>query len=65
MSETQVLMTVSNFWVFLSRNHFLEGGFIFQYGGLHFKSVCVCVCMCVCVCVCVCEGGEGRGCKKL
>ena len=25
-------MTVSNFWGFFSNNHFLEGGFIFQWG---------------------------------
>ena len=34
MSETQELMTVSGFF---SRNHFLEGGFTFQWGGLIFK----------------------------
>ena len=28
----QVLMTVSNFSGFFSRNHFLEGGFTFQWG---------------------------------
>ena len=32
MSETQVLMTVSNFFVLFSRNHFLEGSFTFQWG---------------------------------
>ena len=31
--ETQVLMTVSNFSGIFSRNHFLEGGFTFQWGG--------------------------------
>ena len=32
MIETQVLMAVSDFSGFFSRNHFLEGGFIFQWG---------------------------------
>ena len=32
MRETQVLMTISDFGVFFPRNHFLEGGFIFQWG---------------------------------
>ena len=32
MIETQVVMTVSNFLRFCSRNHFLEGGFTFQWG---------------------------------
>ena len=32
MIETQVLMTVSNFSGIFSRNHFLEGGFTFQWG---------------------------------
>ena len=32
MIETQVLMTVSDFSGFFSRNHFLEGGFTFQWG---------------------------------
>ena len=32
MIETQVLMTVSDFLRFFSRNHFLEGGFPFQWG---------------------------------
>ena len=40
MSETQVLMTVSDFFCFFSRNHFLEGGFTFERGGgLHFEVV--------------------------
>ena len=30
MIETQVLMTVSDFSGFFSRDHFLEGGFTFQ-----------------------------------
>ena len=37
--ETQVLMTVSSFLDFFSRNHYLEGGFILQYwdfGGASF-----------------------------
>ena len=34
--ETQVLMTVSNFF-FFSRNHFLESGFTFQWEGFIFK----------------------------
>ena len=62
MIETQVLLTVSNFWAFLSRNHLLEGSFTFQWWeglvfswGALFLSVYVCVCMCVCVCV----GGGG------
>ena len=33
MIETQILMTVSDFFWFFSRNHFLEGGFTFQWGG--------------------------------
>ena len=37
MSETQVLMTVSNFFGFFSRNYFLEGGFTFQWGGIWFS----------------------------
>ena len=37
MIETQVLMTVSTFWGFLSRNHFLKGGFPFQWGDLFFS----------------------------
>ena len=43
MIETQVLMTVSNFSGFFSRNHSLKGGFTFQVGGcfsvweLHFQ----------------------------
>ena len=48
MSETQLLMTVFDFlkffWQFFSRNHFLEGGFTFQWGcwfsigrGLYFQ----------------------------
>ena len=32
MIETQVLMTVSDFSRFFSRNHFLEEGFTFQLG---------------------------------
>ena len=32
MTETQVLMKVSNFLEFFSRNHFLEDGFTFQWG---------------------------------
>ena len=30
MSEAQILMTISDFWGFF-RNHFLEGGFAFQW----------------------------------
>ena len=37
MNETQVLMTVSDFSGFCSRNHFLEGGSIFN-GGASFLS---------------------------
>ena len=37
MSETQVLMTVSDFWGFFSRNCFLEGGFTFQWVGIRFS----------------------------
>ena len=33
MIETQILMTVSDFLGFFSRNHFLEGDFTFQWGG--------------------------------
>ena len=32
MIETQILMTVSDFSGFFSRNHFLEGGLTFQWG---------------------------------
>ena len=32
MTETQVSMTVSDFWCFFSRNHFLERSFTFQWG---------------------------------
>ena len=32
MIQAQVLMTVSDFWGIFSRNHFLEGGFTFQWG---------------------------------
>ena len=32
MIETQTLMTASDFSVFFSRNHFLEGGFTCQWG---------------------------------
>ena len=32
MSETQLLVTVLDFSRFFSRNHFLEGGFTFQWG---------------------------------
>ena len=44
MIETQVLMTVSDFLKIFSRNHFLEGGFTFQWefvsqmGGASFLS---------------------------
>ena len=42
MSETQVLMTVSDFFPnifgFFSRNNFLEGGFTFHWGGDSFLS---------------------------
>ena len=31
MSETQILMAVSDFFAFFSRNHFLEGGFTFPW----------------------------------
>ena len=42
MSETQLLMTESDFFGFFSRNHFLEGAFTFQLeGGFIFKSVFV------------------------
>ena len=34
MSEIQVLMTVPDFF---SRNHFLEGGFTFEWRGFIFK----------------------------
>ena len=37
MSETQVLMTVLNFFWFSSWNHFLEKSFNFQWGGFIFK----------------------------
>ena len=37
MSEIQVLMTVSDFFGFFSRNYFLEGGFTFQWGGISFS----------------------------
>ena len=33
MIETNVLMTVTDFSGFFSRNHFLEGSFTFQWGG--------------------------------
>ena len=33
MIETQVLMTIPDFFGFFSRNHFLEGGFTFQWKG--------------------------------
>ena len=36
-SKTQVLMTVSDFSAFCSRNHFLEGGFFFQWGEVVFQ----------------------------
>ena len=32
MNETQVLMTISNSFLFFSRNHFLKEGFTFQRG---------------------------------
>ena len=35
MSKTQLLMTASNRFGLFSRNHFLEGGFIFSGEGLH------------------------------
>ena len=38
MTETQVLMTVSDFSGVFSRNHFLEESFTFQWDGLHFLS---------------------------
>ena len=45
MIETEALMTVSDFLGFFSRNHFLEGGFtfqwvvgVFQLGGASFLS---------------------------
>ena len=63
MIEVQILMTVSNFLRFFSRNYFLEGGFTFQCRGEgegvcvwglfvfqmgdSFLSVCVCVCVCM------------------
>ena len=63
MIEAQILMTISNFLRFFSRNYFLEGGFTFQCrgegegvcvgvvcfsdGGFIFKCVCVCVCVCM------------------
>ena len=37
MSETQVLMTVSDFFGFFSRHYFLEGGFTIQWGGIWFS----------------------------
>ena len=37
MIETQVLMTVSDFSGFFSRNHFLEGGFTFHWGEFDFQ----------------------------
>ena len=37
MSETQVLMTVSDFFGFFSRNYFVEGDFTFQWGGIWFS----------------------------
>ena len=37
MSETQVLMNVSDFLGFFSRNYFLEGGFTFQWEGIWFS----------------------------
>ena len=39
MSEAQVLITVSNFFCFFSKNHVLEGGFTFQWMGFIFKWV--------------------------
>ena len=33
MIETQVLMIISDFQIFFSRNHSLEGGFTFQMRG--------------------------------
>ena len=33
MSETQVLMTVPNLFVFISRNYFLEGALLFNGKG--------------------------------
>ena len=33
MIETQALMTIPDFFGFFSRNHFLEGGFTFQWKG--------------------------------
>ena len=32
MTEIQVLMAVSDFFGFFSSNHFIEGGFTFQWG---------------------------------
>ena len=37
MSETQVLMIVSDFLGFSSRNYFLKGGFTFQWGEIWFS----------------------------
>ena len=37
MNETQVLMAISDFFDLFSRNHFLEGGFIFRLGGFVFQ----------------------------
>ena len=37
MSGTQVSMAISNFFVFFSRNNFLEWGFTFNRGGFIFK----------------------------
>ena len=39
MIETQVLMTVSDFLGFFSRNHFVERGFTFQWEDLFFRRV--------------------------
>ena len=37
MSETQVIMAVSDLSGFFSRNHFQEGSFTFQWGGFVFQ----------------------------
>ena len=67
MIETQVLMTVSDFLGFFSRNHFVERGFTFQWEDLFFRRVAsfLSVCGRCHMGALVLMGGGGGGQNKL
>ena len=66
MIETQVLMTVSDFLGFFSRNHFVERGFTFQWEDLFFRRMAsfLSVCGRCHMGALVLMGGGGGGVKK-